>query len=331
VRLAALALFLTVGAFAQDDPWAFVHPQATFIGGVSWQSVKNSEFARILSQDLKGKGSISGEIDFIDRLDFALISVPELTPGASKSMLIVFRGKFDLVKLHATAAKEGAKSQTYNDVELLSPSKDDSAVVAIIDPTTLLIGDRQSVTLGIRNRFHQVNDSELMKRALATSEKASIWMVFDAPPSMGSSSPMLQGLSRMGLAVNLHRNADLVVDLDAQDAQHAGAFAAAAQMMLNTQSVKMAALKVATSGNSVRLSTTITPEQVRAQMQQVGQNVAKSFDLGGFGGLLAAKGAGPNAATPAPVEEAPLPPEKNVVKIYGLDDGVREVPLSPKQ
>ena len=195
---------------------------------------------------------------------------------------------------------------------------------------TILVGDRQSVTLAIRNRFHTANDTELARRALATSETANIWMVFDAPADIGTSSPMLQGLKRMALAVNLHRNADLVMDLDAQDARHAAAFAATAQMMLNSQSVKMGALNVATTGNSVRMSTSISPEQVRAGMQQFGQNVAKSFDLRGFGGMLGVPGAAP-AAAPAPVEEPPLPPEKNVIKIYGLDDGVREIPVEAEK
>ena len=30
-------------------------------------------------------------------------------------------------------------------------------------------------------------------------------------------------------------------------------------------------------------------------------------------------------------EEPPLPPEKNVIKIYGLDEGVREIPVEPKK
>jgi hypothetical protein len=141
---------------------------------------------------------------------------------------------------------------------------------------------------------------------------------------------MLQGLKRMALAINLHRNADLMLDLDAQDAQHAAAFAAAAQMMLNSQSVKMSALKVATTGNSVRMSTSITPEQIKAGMQQFGQSAAKGFDLGGFGGLLGMPGAKP-ASPPASAEEPPLPPEKNVIKIYGLEDGVREIPVEPRK
>ena len=112
VRLAVVALILAAGAWAQDDPWAFVHPKATFIGGMSWQSVKNSEFSQVLQKELPGKSTVksSGEFDFIERLDFALLSMPS-QPGSgseTKNMLAVMRGKFDLVKLHAMAAKEGA-------------------------------------------------------------------------------------------------------------------------------------------------------------------------------------------------------------------------------
>ncbi len=333
VKLAAFALLLASGACAQDDPWAFVHPKATFIAGLNWQAVKNSEFAQAIRRDMASKTAGSEDMDFIDRLDFALLSVPEPAPGVpastSKSVLAVLRGKFDLVKLHAMAAREGAKGQTYNDVELLSPSKDDAAVLAIIDPMTLVVGDRQSVTLAIRGRFHMASDSEIVRRALATSETGNIWMVFDAPADLGTSAPMLQGLKRMALAVNLHRNADLVMDLDAQDAQHASAFAAATQMMINSQNVKMGSLKVQATGNSVRMSTTVTPEQVTAGARQFGQGFAKGFDVGGFGGLLGMHSA--KAAAPAPAEEPPLPPEKNVIKIYGLEDGVREIPVEPRK
>ena len=339
VRLAAFALILAAGASAQDDPWAFVHPKAAFIAGMSWQSVKNSEFVQILRRDMGGKTTTNpADLDFVDRLDFALLSVPELTPGpapaATKTMLAVLRGKFDLVKLHSMAAKEGANAQTYNDVELLSPPKDDSAVVAVLDPMTLLIGDRQSVMLAIRNRYHQASDSEVMRRALAASDSANIWMVFDTPTDAGGSAPMLQGLKRMTLAVNLHRNAELALDVEAQDVQHAAGFAAAAQMMVNAQNVKMGALKVASSGNSVRISSTVTPEQVKAGAEQfvqgMAQGMAKNISLGGFSGLLgmrAAKTQAPQAAA----EEPPLPPEKNVIKIYGLDEGVREIPVEPKK
>lgn len=311
----------------------FVHPKATFIAGLSWQSVKNSEFAQVVRHDLSGKSTPSGDVDFIDRLDFALLSAPEPVAGGSpapiRSMLAVLRGKFDLVRLHSMAAKEGARAQTYNDVELLSP-KDDSAVVAIVDPMTLLIGDRQSVTLAIRSRFRQAGDSELLRRALAASENANIWMVFDAPPDIGAGAPMLDGLKRMTLAVNLRRNADLVLDLDAQDAQHASAFAAAAQMMVNAPNVKMGALKVVPSGSSVRMSASISPEQLKAGAQQFAQGVAQSVNVGAFAGLLGMQAAKPRT-TQAAVEEPPLPPEKNVIKIYGLDEGVREIPVEPKK
>jgi hypothetical protein len=322
---------LATGACAQDDPWVFVHPKATFIAGVGWQSVKNSEFAQILRRDMAGKTASLGDMDFVDRLDFALLSVPDLAGGqasGARSMLVVLRGKFDLVRLHAMAGKEGAKTQTYNDVELLSPPKDETAVVAIVDPTTLLVGDRPSVTLAIRGRFRSGGNSELVQRALAVSEKSNAWMVFDAPSDIGNAAPMLQGLKRMALAINLHRNADLTIELEAQDPQHAGAFAAATQMLISTQKVRMGALKVEAEGNSVRMSTSITPEQARAGVQQFGANVARSFDAGGLGGLLGPqRKAAPAAATP-PLEP-PLPPEKNVIRIYGLEGGVREIPVNP--
>ena len=57
---------------------------------------------------------------------------------------------------------------------------------------------------------------------------------------------------------------------------------------------------------------------------------AQSVNVGAFAGLLGMQAAKPRAMAAA-VEEPPLPPEKNVIKIYGLDEGVREIPVEPKK
>jgi hypothetical protein len=301
------ALFVcAVAASATDAPdtfeaWRYIHPRASFIAGFDWRKTAGSEFARALKQQFsEGTATMKSTTDFVESFESVLISGPTPKPGPMRTRegLLVMRGRFNLAKLRKSAAQQGGRSQRYDGIELLTSER---VSIAVLDEFTLLAGDRASVTETLRARNRVDLETTLMARAREVGGTANAWIVASG----------IEGVTGLTAAVNIKRNADIDIKVQSNEPNKL--------LPLMTMAAAMQ-LKVVPEGNSVRMTGSFTPEQIRSTVRTMGEQMLAKLT----GGAPTAA----HAAPPPPVEEPPLPPEKQVVKIYGLDDGVREVPLN---
>jgi hypothetical protein len=149
-------------------------------------------------------------------------------------------------------------------------------------------------------------------------------MVGEAPPGLpgakAASNPAA-GARSFVLTANVRRNAELNLVLEAEDEQKAVGLG----MMLQGLS-GMAGLGTAqaqTAGKEVRLSLVVRPEDLKAKTDQLMASFKQQIEAAGFGKSVAASTLPP----PQPEPEPELPPEKRVIRIHGLDEGVREIPM----
>ncbi len=289
-------------------PWQFVHPNAKALIGVDWRAMAASPLSAAIRKQLPG--SQAEGLEFVEQLDRLLVSSPGPGSAGQKDapFLVYLEGRFNLRELRQRAAEEGARAGAYKLVEVLSSKNLADPSIAILGPREILLGDRQSVIMAIDHRNALPGNNPLTERAAQLAAANEIWVVFATPPRAISADkfaavPFAGDIESLEGGLSL-KEGDVRLRLNAKSPGAAKVLAANVQAMLTLVASRSGAadalrnLDVAIEGASVRLALHVDPRQW---------------------------------APPAPVlakAEPQKPPERQVIRIYGLDEGVREIPFS---
>lgn len=289
-------------------PWRFVHPNAKALIGVNWRAMAASPLSATIRKQIPG--SQTEGMEFVEQLDRLLLSSPGPASAGQKDapFLVLLEGRFNLVDLRQRAAEEGARDSAYKLVEVLSPRDASEPSIAILGPHEILLGDRQSVTMAIDRRNALPGNNPLFERAAELAAANEIWAVFATPPRAVSADkfaamPFTADIESLEGGLSL-KEGGVRLRLNAKSPGAAKTLAANVQAMLNLVASRNGAadalrdLDVAIDGASVRLALHVDPRQWAPPAPAV------------------AKAAAP-----------PRPPERQVIRIYGLDEGVREIPF----
>ncbi|MEO8657411.1 MAG: hypothetical protein ABI693_03030 [Bryobacteraceae bacterium] len=299
--------------------WQYVHPQARAIAGTDWKKVADSDVGRLLQSELARLGlKNTGPASVLDSMERLLIS----SPGASglqkdPPALVALEGRFDSPRVRAVLA-EGTTSKRYRGIEICSGPRGSGGQpmeLAILSHTLLLIGDRSSVRAAID---HAVPPSgPLMARARRMAAENEIWAVMSTPPSAfaGEGLPqaaLLKDIQGMDLGVALGRGMAISLHLKSSTPAKAKEMNAAlatllslAEMESGDQQLKQLASRVRISADSNTVAVTFAMDagELRESLRAVSGRLRQS------------------AAT------APTP-RRMVIRIEGLDDGPREIPMN---
>jgi hypothetical protein len=315
-------------AVGQSHPawWTYVPPEATALVGIQWSYVRHSPFAAAVAEELSPEGSLGfPDLPLLENAEHILISSP--------ATLALVSGPFPRAAVHAAAAERGWKPSAYKGFEIWVTQGRETLSLAQIDDQLLLLGLvptlREAIDRMLDERGRR-RVSPLLGRA-ARFAKEDLWVVASRlPDPLASLFVPLEAEARsFEGSVSLWEGLHLVAGLEARSIPAAEELAEA---LWETVAARPALL----DGTGI----TVDGRFLSIKMDLSEADLAASLRAPAFAPAASAPPPPPVAAAmtaPAPVSvpaaplAAPSKPERpRVVRILGLADGPREIPMKPR-
>jgi hypothetical protein len=324
------------------NSWRYAHPDAQMLAGVDVHELMKSPVGQVI-RDQVAKAGLSGipGVEIINDIDRIFISSPGKPEGTAEApMLALLTGRFRLDWLRKLAASEGATIRTYSTVEIIAPPKahELDPHFALIDATTILVGDRKTVIAALERGGTQASQppeaDSVMGRAREMADRHHVWIVstLRLDQFAGNRAPQLPfaaDIEAVEAGLSFREGARVDLRLVTKSEESAKSIATGLQMLVPLalqQQPAMAELakkiEVAVGETEVRLALAIDAKDLE---QSFGQLQA-SFTPPGSHSQLPAPTAVDTPRAPVQVQPPP-PPRKRVIRIEGLDEGPREIPF----
>lgn len=320
-------LLLTVPAAAQSYPavWNLAQPDTKALIGINVSSLKESSVAKSYAADVQknsvGMLSFPG-LELLSDIEQVFISSPgakTANPKENPPVLIVLSGHF--TREHLRMMLKGTH-RPYHSVDIYPPSGAGNVSTAILDERTVLLGDTASLMGAIDRRGQTTrNLNPILARAAARAANDDIWVIATVPPSalqptnMTIGAEILSSIRGVDFGLSLRDGFKLNMSLETKSVEDAHQLAQklSSQIqaaMLTKMDARQAAdlgskLQVSSAGNQLTMKLALSKEELEAQIR-------------------AAQAAGQSGLTQAePVDDG----RPKSIKIYGLEEGVREIPF----
>ena len=274
-------------------------------------------------------------------------------------ILIALQGRFDPTQVRQLLARTGAKPQQYNSFQVWRPQAKQRAQRAqpsdgsvkdmawvVVDANTFLFGDARSIFAALdRAQFPRSEPpaGALSARAAEMEANYDFWVISAASEITNNDqvAGLLQGgaewmsdLQGIETGINLHSG--LVADFLVRFGSEASAKRVLAEL---TRIMNMAAkdknagqmqtvakhLKFNQEGTALKASLKLSQQELEKSAQAFEAGRKASARLAGTTASIASRTPVPMTARP---QAAPVEPQKPaVIRIEGLDDGPREIPM----
>ena len=189
--------------------------------------------------------------------------------GQNPPSLIVAKGRFDVARL-----AEGAKR--YRDVPILGGDKPTDGVVALLNGSTALAGDRPTVLATIDHLGSGMRiDAALAKRIAAARSRYDIWGLGDRPEGFVAPTPQASGLEsidRFQFGVSVSHGLELGAEIHARspkDAEQLSAMLGMVEAMIKAKQPTAGGAKfdVHSDDGTIKLSMVVPEADVLKAMQ----------------------------------------------------------------
>jgi len=216
----------------------------------------------------------------------------------------------------------------YHMVDIYRGAKATDASIAMLDTRTIVIGDEKSVTAAIDRHGHGMPPaSPILARAQELAATHDFWMIASddlskfQPANTGFSSPMAGQIKGVEMGVAVRDGFQFEMSLATESSAMAEQLTQLISMQLTAAQAKnpetaevMRKLQVGTEGNRLRMSLSLTKEELE-------QNL-RTMQATRMAAAVPPQSTGQTQAAP------PKPKTPGKIRIYGLDEGVREIPLT---
>ena len=319
--IATTAFAQVPAAPTQTRDWRFAHPGATLVGGFRVKAVLDSSLVNTLIAEATAKdpstGAMAGLIrSAIGGISEVRFSVRDMGKGKDPDVLALVTGVMDDALANA----------------LMQGKTQGKTSVRRIDANTLLVGEGQSLDDAVARMGKPATG--LQARALDRSKALAdhdFWLAGTLPELPNMTIPMLDSLRGLALGISMQSDLRVELALDMASAKLAEDLVSSARRSQVQQPGLGAALQSEVDGSSARFRITLPGDVV---IQAVKQGMEQSGGQSPLAGLLGSSLGGnapPAFKSTAPAPAAPANPKGGTVKIYGLDEGTREIPAQPKQ
>jgi hypothetical protein len=325
--LALISTFLIGStAFAQDpsaqvqaQDWRFAHPGATLVGGFRLKAVLDSPLVNTLIEQATTKdpstgaavGIVRGMLGGVSEVRF---SVRDMGRGKDPDILALVSGQLDERGLVSMAVK-GKEN------------------IRRIDANTLLVGEGQSLEDAVARMSKPATG--LQARALDRSKTLAdhdLWIAGTIPEALMTNPmlPMLDSLRGLALGISMQSDLRVEVALETDSAKSAEDLVSAARRSQKQQPALGAALQSEVDGSTARFRMMLPGDQViQAVKQGLDQGGGAQSSLAGLFGQSFGSDAPPTFKSTEPAVQPK--PKQGTIKIYGLDEGTREIKTQPRQ
>lgn len=328
MRVGAFWCAIAAAAFAWAPPpdlWRFSHPEAALLAGIDWRRIAASGAGRMLEQQIVATEA-PGLADLLAGAERILISAAPRAgnaTGDSSGVLIAIEGSFDRRRLLELVSRRLPRRTFYRGIEILEEAGGGVAL-AVSSPETILLGDAASMRAAIdrASGAGSVRERRLWERARELAAASDLWLVADVPPAelAAAEAPIpLEGIEGIEVSASFREGLEAGVHLRAASAGRAGELARTLEALGLLAAAKLGAaghsvsaweeFRVGVEGDRVELAVRLKPDQLASAI------AAATFGLA----------AGPQMAEAPRAGSIPL--GRRNVRIYGLEEGVREIPL----
>lgn len=322
MRVGAFWCAIAAAAFAWASPpdlWRFSHPEAALLAGIEWRRIAASAAGRMLEQQIVATEA-PGLADLLAGAERILVSAAPRAgnaTGDSSRVLIAIEGSFDRRRLLELVSRRLPQRTCYRGIEILEEAG--GVALAFSSPETILLGDAASMRAAI-DRAHGAGsgrERRLWERARELAAASDLWLVVVVPPAKlaADESPIpLDGIEGIEMSASFREDLEAGVHLRAASARRAGELARTLESLGLLAAAKLGAtgqsasaweeFRVSVEGDRVGLAVRLKPDQLASAI---------------------AAAASPQMAE-APRAGSTALGRRNV-RIYGLEEGVREIPL----
>ena len=303
VRIVTLILAAAL-LHAESHPtwWTLAEPESTALVGIDWQAVRDSPF---------GPAVRAGLPDFPD---VAMLLDARQILLSSPDTLAILSGNFPVETLRQQALEKGLKPISYRGIELfLSPGKDTLSIAQLTDQL-LLLGLHKTLETTIDRSLAETGRrySPLLERAARLAQGNDLWVVATQLPDPLASQfvPLEIETDAFEAGVSLSDGLQIGASFDAGSPDRAAAAAEKLRRQIPTFPAIARTLEVKVEAKSVLLTLDVTAAQLTAALRDTEVQT-------------------PPPAAPIASPPTPAPTGPQVIRIFGLDDGPREIPLPP--
>jgi len=332
-------LFLAAlpSAFAESHPswWGLASPEATALVGVRWETLSHSAFAQPVEAELWGSLNFP-DISVLHDARQILISSP--------ATVAMFYGNFPLATLRSQAAAKGMKQMYYRGVELwVAPGK--TLSLAAMNEALVVVGARKSLQDVVeRNQSESGTGrkySPLLARGAKIAPSHDLWVIATKLPDPLANLfvPLETAARGFDGGVSVRDGIDLEATLEAGSEEAAATIADNLLKSISGFPQVARQLQVNAEADHVLLSLRVSRDALTAGLRDAEPAPAAASAPAPAPGPapVAAAVASAQAVAPkpdpsvAPKVDPPAPAGPQVVKIFGLDDGPREIVLKPEK
>jgi len=353
-RIVLPLLAAAVGAAAQTNAWGLGHPDAKLLVGIDLKSLRESAAGQSFRSQMGAQspqmGPAAMAFGFLEQIDRVFISSPAISSPAISSrssktgraaantsenppFLLVVEGTMPIQQLLAFLP---GVAHRYHMVDVYRGAKATDASMAMLDSRTILIGDEKSVLAAIDRRGNNSPPaSAILARARQLASTQDVWMLATddlskfQPANASLPGPLagqilagqIKGVD-LGFAVRdgFQFEMSLATESEAVAAQLTQLLSekiALAQAQSPETAETARKLHIATEGNRLRVNLALTKEELE-------QNV-RAFQST----HQATANASARTTVPPQIKTATSPPASpGKIRIYGLDEGVREIQMT---
>lgn len=345
MRTALAFLAYTVFATAQSHPswWTYSSPEATALIGIEWQSVRSTPFAEPIEAELWGDLGFPELACLHSAREFVISS-----SGSPRELLALASGTFSAAAMRDQGAKKGMKAMTYRGIDMWFASENGILSVARLNDQLILIGDPQTLQATIdRSMDDSRNYSPLLARAARFNQK-DLWVVASQLPDDLANKFVPLDTEARGFegSLSMRNGLEMEAVLWAGSEQQAETSADKLRQTIATLPAIARGLQVTVEEDSIVLALAATREQVMAALRGPAPDVPPAETI---------RMVTPSHVEQVAVEKPPViekaatktvaaivekPVEKpvdkavekaaeklQVIRILGLDDGLREIIL----
>lgn len=312
MSLRAVSAFLVaaaVSALGESYPtsWNYFQPDANSFVGINIDGLRLSPLFDVARSQV---GNLTALNIPAPRFLLEASQIVFANPGN----LAILSGQWTLADVRKQAAAVGMKPWRYRTIDLML-GPEGSMSIALVSEQALLLGERKELMVAIdRAQPGQLRTfNPLWARAARMAASDDFWILSTGPadalpdgvaPSAGALAKDITGIE---LGVSLREGLSLDAAITTKTDK-------AARFLLERMKKSIPDLPEVARG----LNLTLEPNTLRLQLTVDREELARSL-------REAQQAMVARANQPPP--EPPVPPEKQVIRIYGLDEGVREIPL----
>jgi len=297
--------------------WRYASPDATALVGIQWEHLRSSPFADAVSGELSGDDGLGfPDLDCLKQARQIVISSPVLLAMAA--------GDFPAPVLREQATRKGLKRAVYHDIEIwVTPGKETLSIARMSDQLVLL-GLLRNLQDAIDRSLLEGEDrgfSPLLARAAHYSQD-DLWVVATGLPDALADRFIPIDAEAQGFegGVSVQGGLKLKAAFTTSSEDAADHLVETLKGMLVSMPVATRGIEVRIDQNTVTLSMAVTEQQLAAGLKAAEPVVAKA----------APKPESKPKPKPKPeLEPKPEPvaakPAPQIIRIYGLDEGPREI------